>query len=100
MRNIILTTAIIVLVSGCAAQKNWGSSGGSKADGTVKMAYTYGMFEVPKTNEQQATSLATARCKAWGYTSASPFDFVNKKCQSMTQNGCAQWLVTKEYQCE
>jgi hypothetical protein len=98
----MLTMAVItaIALSGCASQKNWGASGGSKADGTVKLAYTYGMFEVPKVDNAQAQATAVKRCKAWGYETAVAFDFVDKRCQQMTQSGCSATIVTQEYQCE
>jgi len=98
--KLILAVAVVVALSGCASKKNWGASGGSKADGTVKLAYTYGMFEVPEVDDSQAITIATKRCKSWGYEKAIAFDFVNKECQQMTQSGCSRTLVTKEFQCE
>lgn len=99
-RTLVSSVALIFLVSGCAAQKNWGASGGSKADGTVKLAYTYSMFEIPKVDDAEALKIATQRCKSWGYSSAIPFDFVNSQCQQMTTSGCSQTIVTKEFQCQ
>ena len=96
----VLFLSVAVALSGCAAQKNWGAAGGSKADGTVKLAYTYGMFEVPKVDSAQAIEIATKRCQAWGYKKAVPFEFVNTKCQQMTQSGCSSTMVSQEYQCE
>ena len=97
---LLVAVAVAVALTGCAAQKNWGASGGSKADGTVKLAYTYGMFEVPEVNEAQAQEIAVKRCLAWGYENAVAFDFVSTQCQQMTQSGCSRTIVTKEYQCE
>lgn len=100
MKN-LLTLAIIsaLLLSGCAVKKNYGASGGSKADGIVKMSYTYGLFEAPEVDEGQALVQAIRRCKVWGYASAESFDFTNKQCQSRDNNGCNSWIVTKEFQC-
>lgn len=98
--KLIVAVAVAVALSGCASQKNWGASGGSKADGTVKLAYTHGMFERPEVSDSQAITIATKRCKSWGYKKAIAFDFVNEKCQQMTQSGCARTIVTKEFQCE
>lgn len=98
--TLVLSAAVLFLVSGCAAKKNWGASGGSKADGTVKLAYTYGMFEVPEVDDAEALQIATQRCKSWGYSKAVAFDFENSRCQKMSSSGCTQTIVTKEFQCQ
>ena len=96
----LLTLVAVLALSGCATPKHYGASGGSKADGTIKMSYTYGMFEKPVVDESQALTQAIRRCKVWGYASAEAFDFVNRQCQSTDANGsCTSWLVTKEFQC-
>ena len=100
MNKLIIVALIASLSTGCAVQKHYGASGGSKSDGTVKMSYTYGAFEIPKVNEAQAIHSAVKRCKAWGYDSAEAFDFVERKCQQWSQDiGCSAWMVTKEFQC-
>jgi hypothetical protein len=88
-----------ITMSGCASQKNWGASGGSKSDGIVKLAYTYGQFEVPEVNNKQALEIARKRCEAWGYYNVEGFDFENSTCQQSNAYGCIKTLVTKEYQC-
>ena len=100
MKKTILMIGILTALTGCAVKKSYGTRGGSKADGTVKMSYTYGGFEVPTVDESQALESAIRRCKGWGYSGAESFDFVDKKCQSMGQYGCDRWLVTKEFQCK
>jgi hypothetical protein len=102
MKRILILAATIaaMTLSGCAVQKQYGASGGSKADGTIKMSYTYSLFEAPTVNENEALASATKRCKVWGYSSAEAFDFTNKKCQQTDSNGsCNSWIVTKEFQC-
>lgn len=100
MNKLIIVALAASLSTGCAVQKHYGASGGSKSDGTVKMSYTYGAFEVPKVNESQALELAVKRCKAWGYDAAESFDFVESKCQQWSRDiGCVSRIVTKEFQC-
>jgi len=101
MKKVILSTIAVLALSGCAVQKNWAGSGGSKSDGIVKMSYTYGYMEAPKTDAAQGLKKAVARCKNWGYQSAVAFEFVNKKCNVFSvQYGCTEHVVTQEYQCE
>lgn len=100
MYKLLIVVIVALAVSGCAVKKQYGASGGSKSDGTVKMSYIYGAFEVPEVNETQALQKAIKRCQVWGYKSAEAFEFTNKQCQSRDgYGGCNSWLVTKEFQC-
>ncbi len=96
---ILLATAIGL--TGCVkAVKTWNASGGSKADGSVKLSYIYNSFEVPEADDKQGQAVAIKRCQAWGYKSAEAFDMVTTKCQNRGGYGnCVETLVTKEYQC-
>jgi hypothetical protein len=102
MKNVV-TLAMAVLiglsVSGCAVQKNWTATGGSRADGTIKLSYQYSLFEVPKVDNEQGIDLASERCRSWGYGSAEPFGGTVSKCTNFSSSGCNRWLVTAEYQC-
>ena len=106
-KNLKYTAAIILcgLVSityldGCAAQKQWAATGGSRADGTVELAFEYGEFEKPEIDEQQGVDLAAARCGRWGYTGSEPFGSAMNKCEMVGGYGnCLRWLVTRTYQC-
>jgi hypothetical protein len=91
----VLVSALI-LTTGCAAQKQWGSSGGSKADGTVKLSYQVDLFEIATVSDQQGLEMAEKRCTLWGYRGAEGFDFENKQC---VNSDCTSYTVTKEYQC-
>ncbi len=53
LKSLLVLTVSALLLSGCAVQKQLVPTGGSKADGTVKMSYSFGMFESPKVNVQQ-----------------------------------------------
>ncbi len=101
MKKLLLAAALTAMaLSGCAVKKDWGTSGGSKSDGIVKLSYTYGMFESPQTDPQQALSKAINRCSRWGYSSAEPFDFASQSCQARDMNGnCTRMMVTREFQC-
>lgn len=96
----IAVTAALLTLAGCATQKQWTPAGGSRADGTVKMGFTYGMFESPQVNEAQGQAAAASTCQGWGYDSAEAFGMVNRTCNSRGADGtCYQTLVMKEYQC-
>lgn len=99
MKLLITGLLISAFLTGCAAPKNWAATGGSRADGTIKLSYEFGMFENPQVSEEQGTQLAAARCSSWGYKNAEPFGGATKTCTMMSSSGCSTWLVTKEYQC-
>lgn len=99
MKKIIFITLMVLTLSSCATHKDWSATGGSKSDGTIKLSYQVGLFETAEVSEQQAVTLATKRCSAWGYTSAEAFGGVTKVCNSQSSSGCNSWIVTKEYQC-
>lgn len=99
MIRIISLTALLLVTSGCAVQKDWQATGGSKSDGIVKLSYQYGGFEMPKVSEEQGLDIAKKRCAAWGYTNAEAFGGVTSQCNSMSASGCVSYFVTKEYQC-
>ena len=73
--------------------------GGSRADGTVELAFEYGLFQKPQVNEDQGVDLAASTCAGWGYTGSPPFG-VMRKCEAVNGYGnCIRWLVTRKYQC-
>jgi hypothetical protein len=90
---------LILFIQGCAVHKELVPTGGSRADGTVKLSFEYGLFEVPELDEQQGMNAAQKRCSAWGYTGAEPFGGAIKTCTNSSNSGCNRWLVTIEYQC-
>jgi hypothetical protein len=97
-KNVILLAMLAFLVS-CATTKQYGATGGSRADGTVKLSYQYGGFEKPVVDPQQALSLARSKCRAWGYTDAEAFGTEISTCTASNAYGCLQYVVTAEYQC-
>jgi hypothetical protein len=89
----------IIFIQGCAVQKELVPTGGSRADGTVKLSYEYGIFEAPKLDAQQGMKAAQQRCSSWGYKNAEAFGGSTKACINSSNDGCNRWLVTMEYQC-
>lgn len=101
MSRFIAVAMIIVLCSlGCASEKMWVPTGGSRADGTVRLSYEFSSLESPRLNPQQGIDAASSRCKAWGYLSAEPFGGQQRTCTSHDQFGsCTFWTVNADYQC-
>lgn len=100
IRKAIILAIAAITVAGCAVQKNWIATGGSKADGTVRLSYQYGAFQKPELDENQGLGLAIERCSAWGYSRAAAFGGTVQNCQTTDGYGnCNSWLVTKEFQC-
>lgn len=100
MKKILLLAAAAFTLSGCATTKSWVATGGSRADATVRLSYTYGPFEQPHASEQEALNLATSRCAVWGYDGAEAFGGAEQRCVAPGgMGGCNQFEVTKEYQC-
>ena len=97
MRKALMLTGL--LVAGCATVSQMTPTGGSRADGIVKLSFEYGMFD--KVQIDQATALASARkrCATWGYGDAEPFGGMTRQCQAMGSMGCLRWFATVEYQC-
>ena len=94
-----LIVASALALNGCATPIDWVATGGSRSDGTVRLGYSYGGFEVPQVNEQQAINLANRKCTSWGYTSAEAFGGVLKTCTASNGYGCVAWNVQTEFQC-
>jgi hypothetical protein len=88
-----------IFLQGCATQKELVPTGGSRADGIVKLSYEYGLFEAPTIDVQQGVISAQQRCSSWGYKKAEAFGGSTKACINSSDSGCNRWLVTIEYQC-
>ncbi len=90
---------LAILFQGCATQKTLIPTGGSRADGTVKLSYEYGLFEKPQIDLTQGEIAAKQKCAAWGYTGADAFGGVTTTCNHYYRHGCDRWFATVEYQC-
>jgi len=95
----VVILLFIGVLSGCAVNKEWVATGGSRADGTVKLAYEYGQFQTPNTSRDQAIRTAQLRCTAWGYTGAEAFGEVIRTCTQSGGLGCQTYRMTAEFQC-
>jgi hypothetical protein len=98
MRKTGLAVFIVVLISGCAFQKELVATGGSRSDGIVKMSYEHYFYEMPEIDFTQALDSARQRCNAWGYTGAEPFGGIIRTRQP-ARGVFDKWFVTIDYQC-
>ena len=96
--TIILCCAAVV---GCVqpVRKDLIPIGGSRADGTVKLAFEFNAFEQPQLDYEQGRQSAKSRCVGWGYTDAEPFGAASQQCLAANQYGCFRTMVTVTYQC-
>ena len=99
MNRLWIVAAIAATVAGCATTKELVPIGGSRADGTVQMAYEYMNYERPEVDAEAARVSARQRCQAWGYKDAEAFGGAMTQCLQSNNYGCAQTRVTVTYQC-
>lgn len=96
----LLVLAAIASATGCAVKKDFYSTGGSRADGTVDMAYDFNQFEQPVINQDQARSIAKSKCRVWGYNDAEAFGGRQQICNQFNGYGtCVAGQVVHKYQC-
>lgn len=101
-RTITVILFSMLVLSGCASPtiKSWSAISGSKADGTVKLAYPIALFDNASPPESEGKILAAKRCKAWGYQNASSFGGNRVQCDQRNGFGqCLEGMVIREYQC-
>lgn len=99
MKLSIASLVVAYFLTGCAVQSTLVPTGGSRADGTIKLSYDHGVFQVPKVDNAQGLTSAKDRCAAWGYSGAEPFGGATKTCVSGSFGSCDVYRVTVEYQC-
>jgi hypothetical protein len=104
MRTAFLPLAAIAVImslsTGCAVKKDFYATGGSRADGTVDMAYDFAQFEQPVVNPSQAQSIAQQKCSVWGYREAEAFGGKTTNCNQRDGWGnCVAGQVVIKYQC-
>jgi len=87
-------------IASCAAVETLQPTGGSRADGLVKLSYQYGIFEQPQVDWAQGLRSAQEVCAGWGYSGARRFAGELSTCDYREAAGdCTQTLVTVTYQC-
>ncbi|BAJ01946.1 YecR-like lipofamily protein [Shewanella violacea] len=95
----LIALAIVLATSGCVGKKDWQAAGGSKAEGIIKLSYTFSGNRNPQADDEQALKVAEERCQLWGFTGARPFQFVDVRCQRTHGASCGTHIVTKAFQC-
>lgn len=102
----IILVCIALSLVGCATEQklSWATSGGSRADATVELAYNYNEATTkPLVDPSEARELALKRCGAWGFTDAEAFGVSKRDCQQfgtgIYQQVCIDRWVTLEFQC-
>lgn len=99
MKSKTIAVGLFVALAGCATVSQMTATGGSRADGIVRLSYEHGMLNKVNIDEADGLRTAQARCRIWGYKDAEAFGGVTRQCQGSGLYGCNRWLVTKEYQC-
>src|SRR5262245_60232952 len=90
----------LLTLAGCSVKKQWFANGGSRSNGTVELAVTWALFEVPIVDAAQGYALASAKCANWGFTNAEAFGGTNTRCNAVDYQGsCIGWIATATYQC-
>lgn len=97
---VVTSTLAAIALTGCAVKKDFYAMGGSRADGTVDMAYDFAQFEEAVINHQQAATIAKQKCGVWGYDNAEPFGGQTMNCHQRNGWGtCIAGQVVIKYQC-
>lgn len=100
MRKLLLLVMLAVVVTGCSSRKDFYATGGSRADGSIDMAYDFKAFETPIVDLKQAESIANNKCAVWGYERAEPFGGKTLNCQARDGFGnCNAGQMIVKYQC-
>ncbi len=100
-RLIIAALAVVVFLSGCTAKVASAPVGGSRADGTITVAYEYGAFVSPEVDSEEMQKQAQDRYARWGYLTAERFGGGLRDCIHKNSNNlCLRWRVSIEYQCQ
>jgi len=90
----------LLLLSACSVKRDFYAIGGSRADGTIDLAYDFKMFEKSVVNKDQAFAMAKSKCGRWGYNDAEPFGGQVESCQARNGYGdCLRGQVIVKFQC-
>jgi hypothetical protein len=87
VKQLLALAAVLFTLSGCATKKNFYATDGSRADGTVDMAYDFAQFEQPVIDIAQAKSIAKLKCRVWGYSDAEAFGGSQQNCHQANGYG-------------
>ena len=100
MKQYFIPVLSILLLTACTVKRTPMPVSGSKADGTVKLAYNIGGFSKAKINWNSARRKALTRCESWGYKGVQKFGGVQVNCLARNGYGaCMKQRNTITYQC-
>ncbi|MCX2898867.1 YecR family lipoprotein [Pseudomonas mandelii] len=100
MHKLILLVMLAVAITGCSSRKDFYATGGSRADGSIDMAYDFKPFETPIVDINQAEAVASSKCAVWGYERAERFGGQIQNCRASDAWGnCTAGQVVVKYQC-
>ena len=84
-----------LFLQGCAVTKQLVPTCGSRADGTITLAFEYGIFEVPQLDAQQGLNTAKQRCAGWSVCPTNAQDLpVNLKNNMKTPQDCVPGVTS------
>ena len=101
-KHIFLAMVATVVLSACqTANPNWVAVGGSRADGTVKIAYEQPEMSQASPTMEVGRQLAAKRCQRWGYQDAEACGGATRQCIRSPGfwTNCMTYQVTFEFQC-
>lgn len=95
-----LVLGSLLLITGCATEKQYRVTEGNQTQGVVRVSYDFGALERPVVNDAQSDALARQQCEAWGFREAERASRQERKCLNPTNHGdCLEHRVTNKYQC-
>ncbi len=102
--KIIITFALIILISGCASQdgRTLQMFGGQPKRGWLSMSYISSSDKLPHINWDKSALKAQQRCKDWGYHNVITPDPMSAKLScvyTMHEDRCAKFNHLYFYQC-
>ena len=101
MKGLHLTIpALVLLLASCATQRELLVTQASRSEGTVVISYEGNEFQRGSADYDEAATMATRRCTAWGYTGADAFGSQATTCLSRRGFGnCGRRRVDIPFQC-
>ncbi|MBR6026964.1 MAG: hypothetical protein IK065_05135 [Neisseriaceae bacterium] len=101
IKTICLITAVLLSQTACNTIPTWAAIGGSRADGTVKIAYEQSEFSNQSPMMDDGRILAARRCEKWGYSDAEAFGGATRTCirSPGVLTNCAVYQIVFEFQC-
>ncbi len=102
LKSIAVVFMLMVISTGCSVVKTVDVIGTDNSEGIVQLGYSYGLFEKPKAQWDQALNKASAQCKSMGYLSAKT-PAVNQPSRLCLENGqsggCIKYADALNYEC-